>query len=137
MSFDWVEFQYKDRPRVKGVYGIMLNNQWLYIGKAKNIWQRLGAFAHTACTMSEGLTGVKYFYIQTNDNEEIETKAIKFYNPIWQIEGGKGYWLDQMQIDKKWVYVSNIDCFLPSEIRKLKIQWSSKAEQFNDLTWDV
>ena len=113
MNFDWVEFQYNSRPKIRGVYAIQLNGQWLYIGKTKSISHRLGSFAHTACTMSLELSGVKYFSIETNNNEEVETLAIKHYQPIWQSFGGENYWLTSLNLNGKEVLFSSLDCPLP------------------------
>jgi hypothetical protein len=70
-------------PKISGVYGLQSCDQWLYIGKAKNLANRLTKY-HPVLNVALSLTmSISYWYQPSATPSRLESQLIKDLRPEW------------------------------------------------------
>lgn len=80
---NWQALDLCNIPAVSGVYGFKLYDQWLYIGKSKNLSQRLNKRHVPLQTALELFLDVKIYYRVSADYHRLERHLIKKLVPTW------------------------------------------------------
>lgn len=106
-------FTYSGYEDVKGVYGIFLFGQLIYIGSSKNILQRIISHVEAAMNLTQNQDARKKYYwmklckqfvtfsmIERTDNYlERENYYIELYKPIFNIKRKNVYYYASESID--------------------------------------
>jgi hypothetical protein len=86
---NWQLLNLQAIPKISGVYGFQHHEQWLYIGKAKNLANRLTKH-HPALSVALSLAlPIRYWYQPSDAPSRLESQLIRELRPEWN--GGTSY----------------------------------------------
>lgn len=93
MVREWQRLDLGQLPEDSGVYGFRLGDQWLYIGKAKNIRKRLLDPRHRAFQIASEMEGVELVYQSWPQSHisRVESRYLKQLEPLWNGGTAHGY----------------------------------------------
>lgn len=82
-AMNWLPLNLNNIPTESGIYGLKLGENWLYIGKSKNLSKRLNKKHIPLQIALEIYPNVQLLYHLTNHPGALEHKLIKELQPDW------------------------------------------------------
>lgn len=90
----WQPLDLNNIPTESGVYGFKMGDRWLYVGKARNLQQRLNPSRHIPLRIALSLQwDIEFFYQLSPRPGKLEAALLKELEPDWNggNSGGGSY----------------------------------------------